>query len=105
MPSLLPEPFGNVVHEGMSRGKAIIGTSHGGHMDMIVDGETGRLVPPGDVDTLTAAMAELIADPLRRESLGRAARERSMLFTAPVAIPTLLDTYEAAIRRAAQNGQ
>ena len=44
-PSIAPEALGNVVHEAMSKGRATIGTRPGGHEDMIVDGETGLLVP------------------------------------------------------------
>lgn len=101
MPSLWPEPFGSVVSEAMSRGKAVIGTRHGGHTDMIIEGETGFLVPPGDANALASAMAELIRDPACRERLGRAARERAELFTAHVAIPMLIRTYDAVIGKAA----
>ena len=59
IPSLWPEPLGSVVYEGMSRGKAVIGTTPGGHTDMIASGETGLLVPAGDVPALTQATAEL----------------------------------------------
>jgi len=37
------------VHEAMSKGKAVIATNLGGPVDMVVHGETGWLVPPGDV--------------------------------------------------------
>jgi glycosyltransferase involved in cell wall biosynthesis len=93
-PSLWPEPFGSVVHEGMSRGKPIIGTDHGGHTDMIVDGENGRLVPPGDVHALTLAMQDLISDPARRDRLGRAARERAERFSAAAVIPQFIRAFE-----------
>src|SRR4029078_7850246 len=66
-PSLWPEPLGAVVFEGMSCGKAVIGTSPGGHAEMIVDGETGVLVAPGDSTALATAMDELIRDPALRE--------------------------------------
>jgi glycosyltransferase involved in cell wall biosynthesis len=95
-PSLLPEPLGSVVYEGMSVGKAMIGTVPGGHADMIEDGVTGRLVPAGDVDALAEAMRELIEDDGARERFGRAAGERASTFTAAVAIPQ----FEALYRRA-----
>ena len=99
MPSLGPEPFGSVVHEGMSRGKPIIGTNHGGHTDMIIDGETGYLVPPGDVDALAAAMTDLIRHPNRCAQFGRAAAKRATLFSAGVVIPQFADAYETIRRR------
>jgi glycosyltransferase involved in cell wall biosynthesis len=93
MPSLLPEPFGTVVCEVMSRGKPVIGTQPGGHTDMIVNEESGLLVPRGDVEALAGAMRRLIADPDLRGRLGRAAAVRSALFTADVAIPRLERLY------------
>ena len=47
-PTRIPEALGNVVHEAMSRGRAVIGTRPGGHEDMIDDGADGLLVPAGD---------------------------------------------------------
>ena len=93
IPSLWPEPLGSVVYEGMSQAKAVIGTTPGGHTDMIMDHETGLLVPIGDVEALTKAIQELLDDPELRERLGRAARERSYMFTAHVAIPHFEQAY------------
>jgi glycosyltransferase involved in cell wall biosynthesis len=99
MPSLLPEPFGTVVCEVMSRGKPVIGTEPGGHTDMIVNGESGLLVPRGDVRALAAAMDLLIADPELRERLGHAARRRGMQFTAEVSLPRIERLYNQLIAR------
>jgi glycosyltransferase involved in cell wall biosynthesis len=82
MPSLWPEPFGSVVHEAMSRGRPVIGTTPGGHTDMIEHGETGLLVAPGDAKGLSAAMQRLIDEPELRDRLGRKARLRAEDFTA-----------------------
>lgn len=92
-PSRLPEPLGTVVHEAMSRGKPVIGTNHGGHPDMIVDGETGFLVSPGDVAELVAAMERLIADAGLRARMGEAARERSQLFDVSLSLPRFAELY------------
>jgi len=97
IPSLWPEPLGSVVYEGLSRGKPVIGTTPGGHTDMIVPGETGLLVPSGDIDALTLAMTSLINQPELRERLGKAARERSRLFTASVAVPQFERFYQQVI--------
>jgi D-inositol-3-phosphate glycosyltransferase len=45
-------------------------------LDLVVDGETGILVPPGDVDALREALERLLADEGLRRRLGDAARER-----------------------------
>jgi glycosyltransferase involved in cell wall biosynthesis len=87
MPSLWPEPFGSVIHEAMSRGRAVIGTTPGGHEDMIEDGRTGLLVPPNDVGALRDAMASLIGDDALRAQMEAAALERAQDFTAAKAIP------------------
>jgi glycosyltransferase involved in cell wall biosynthesis len=47
-PSKWPEPLATVVHEAMSRGRPAIGTTPGGHEDMIDDGKSGFIVPAGD---------------------------------------------------------
>jgi glycosyltransferase involved in cell wall biosynthesis len=97
MPSTLPEPLGTVIFEVMSRGRAVIGTRPGGHADMILDGETGLLVPRGDVDALARAMRRLLQDAGLRERLGAAARERAAQFTADVALPRLEQLYAELI--------
>lgn len=97
IPSLWPEPLGSVVYEGMSRGKAMIGTMPGGHTDMIIDRETGLLVPQGDVEALVVAMQALLNDRELREQLGAAARERAQLFTAEVVVPRFEELYRQLV--------
>jgi glycosyltransferase involved in cell wall biosynthesis len=97
IPSLFAEPLGSVVHEGMSRGKAVIGTRPGGHADMIVDGETGILVPAGDVAALSRAMQQLVDDDALRNRLGDAARVRAAQFSADVVIPQFEEFYHRVI--------
>jgi glycosyltransferase involved in cell wall biosynthesis len=96
-PSLWAEPLGNVVHEGMSRGRAVIGTYPGGHTDMIDPGETGLLVPAGDVDALTQAMQLLIGDAALRERLGAAARGHTEAYTASSVVPRFEELYESVL--------
>lgn len=100
IPSLWPEPLGSVVYEGMSRGKAMIGTTPGGHTDMIIDRETGLLVPQGDVDALANAMRELLENPILCEQLGTAARERAQLFTAQIVVPRFEQLYHQLVNEA-----
>jgi glycosyltransferase involved in cell wall biosynthesis len=92
-PSTWAEPSGNVVHEAMSRGKAVIGTTPGGHAEMVVHEETGLLVPTADVGALAAAMQRLIDDRDLRERLGQAAARRARLFTAEVVLPRFEALY------------
>lgn len=75
----LSESFGRGPVEAMACARPVVGAAVGGMRDTIVDGETGRLVPPGDADALAAAVLELLADPERRRAMGRAGRERALV--------------------------
>lgn len=99
MPSLWPEPFGSVVHEAMSRAKAVIGTEPGGHSDMVIHEKTGLLVPAGDVGALTAAMARLLDEPAFREQLGRHAAEHARSFAEAAVVPRFDDLYRRVAGR------
>ncbi len=71
------EGFGVVCAEAMAHGRPVVATSVGGFLDLVVDGETGVLVPPGDVRALRAALLRLLSDRDLRRRLGTAARERA----------------------------
>jgi glycosyltransferase involved in cell wall biosynthesis len=58
--------------EGMASGLAIVATPVGAVEDIVSDGETGLLVPAGDVDALAAALTRLVTDPALRQRLGAA---------------------------------
>ncbi len=81
-PSTDPEPFGRVAIEAMARGLPVIAASHGGLVEIVVDGETGRLFEPGSAAALADALAELAASPALRQRCGEAGRRRqAALFT------------------------
>jgi glycosyltransferase involved in cell wall biosynthesis len=61
--------------EAMAMGKAVIATSNSSVREVVVDGETGVLVPPGDPAAMRAAIVRLLADPGERARLGRNARD------------------------------
>ena len=63
--------------EAMAHGRPVVASAVGGLRDLVVDGETGLVVPPGDVAALRAALERLLADPELRRRLGAAARERA----------------------------
>jgi glycosyltransferase involved in cell wall biosynthesis len=75
LPSLW-EGMPNVVLEAMAARLAVVGTAVEGTEDLIVPGQTGWLVPPGDAEALTAALLEAAADPARLSNYGQAARDR-----------------------------
>jgi glycosyltransferase involved in cell wall biosynthesis len=97
LPSKAPEALGNVVHEAMSKGKAMIGTKPGGQEDMIEDGVTGLLVPGGDAEALAAAMRRLIADADLRGEIETRALQRSRAFTPEVVMPQIERLYAETI--------
>lgn len=74
--SSLTEAFPRVVLEGMAMKKPVIGSDIGGIPEAIVDGETGYLVPPGDVDELANRLERLSANQELRQDMGTKARER-----------------------------
>lgn len=73
--------------EGMAAGLAVVATPVGAVEDIVSDGETGFLVPPGDVAALKDALARLVAEPDLRRRMGEAGREqhRARLDMAPFA--------------------
>ncbi len=99
VPSIWPEPFGLVALEAAAAGKPVIASRIGGLRDIVVDGETGLLVTPGDSGALRAALARLIADPGLRERMGAAGAERAELFSADAVVPAFEDAYRVAIER------
>ena len=70
------EGFGIAFLEANACGKPVVGARSGGIPDAIRDGETGLLVPPGDVEALADGLVELARDGERRERMGAAGRER-----------------------------
>ncbi len=81
VPSVWPEPFGQVAIEAMAARKPVVASAVGGLPDIIVDGVTGVLVPPGDAQALRLALRELLLDPARRARMGEAGHERARRFT------------------------
>lgn len=76
VPSTWPEPFGLVTVEAMRAGCAVIASAHGAAPELIEDGRTGLLVPPGDAAALAGALARVLGDDDLRARLASAARER-----------------------------
>jgi glycosyltransferase involved in cell wall biosynthesis len=73
-----PEPFGQVVVEGMAAGKPVVATRAGGVTEIIIDEDSGLLVPPGNADALATAICRLLADPALRVRLAERGRQRAV---------------------------
>jgi starch synthase len=72
------EPLGIVNLEAMACGTAVVGSRTGGIPEVVADGETGLLVPPGEPGPLGAALNTLIQDPDRAAAMGQAGRKRAV---------------------------
>jgi glycosyltransferase involved in cell wall biosynthesis len=81
VPSLCEEGFGLAVLEAGVMGKPVVASEIGGLADLVVDGVTGVLVQPGDIDALSGAMTRLLADRDLVAALGQAALTRAMQYT------------------------
>jgi len=74
--SLKPEPFGRTVIEAQAMGRPVVAFHHGGAAETIRDGQTGLLVPPGDIGALAAAIDRaLTLDDGARAALADQARQ------------------------------
>jgi starch synthase len=73
-PSLY-EPLGIVNLEAMACGTAVVASSVGGIPEVVADGQTGLLVPPGDPATLAEALTSLVTDPARAAAMGQLGRQ------------------------------
>jgi glycosyltransferase involved in cell wall biosynthesis len=62
--------------EALAAGRPVVATRVGGVPDVVVDGEDGFLVEPGDVDGLAERLEELAGDPERRRLMGEHGRAR-----------------------------
>ena len=93
------EGLPRTIPQAMAAGLPVIATRVDGAPDAVRDGETGCLVPPADVGALADGMAQLIADPDRSRTLGRAGRARVHDFSAGRMVVELEALYEELVRR------
>jgi glycosyltransferase involved in cell wall biosynthesis len=103
--STIPEPFGQVVIEGMAAGLPVIASNAGGPAEVLRNGVDGLLVEPGDVHQLARTLVELRNDPDRRFALGAKARESALEF-APERVAALVeDLYRRVLPLRAEGGR
>jgi glycosyltransferase involved in cell wall biosynthesis len=72
------EACGRVLLEAMAMAKPVVATASGGTPEIVQDGVTGILVPPGDAGAVAAALENLLRDPGRAGSMGAAGRDRAV---------------------------
>jgi glycosyltransferase involved in cell wall biosynthesis len=97
VPSFCYESFPLVIPEGFSRGVPVIGSALGSLANIVDDGENGLLIPPGDIEALTNAVAT-IAQPDAWPAFSRNALNAfTTRFTSDINYQTLRAIYEAAL--------
>ncbi|MDZ7362529.1 MAG: glycosyltransferase [candidate division KSB1 bacterium] len=90
------EAFGLVLIEAMAMAKAVVSSNCDGVLDIVRDGETGALVPPRNVEALSAAVLALANNPVQRLEMGRRAREHILKF---FALERMLEALESIYKR------
>ena len=91
------EGQGSVLLDAMQCGKPIAATAAGGIPDVVLDGQTGLLAPPGDVAALGEALARLCGDPALRQRLGAAGRSRVREFDVARTAALTLEVYRRVL--------
>jgi glycosyltransferase involved in cell wall biosynthesis len=90
-----------VTLEAMAHGRPVVATAAGGIPDKVLDGVTGRLVPPGEVPALADAIRDVLAQPERRRRMGEDGRAHVLArFAWPVLVERTIAVYEDLLRKA-----
>ncbi|MFQ5669634.1 MAG: glycosyltransferase [Acidobacteriota bacterium] len=99
------EGFGLAVVEAMAAALPVVAARVDGLREVVVDGVTGRLVPPGDSRSLAAALEAMAAHPEEARRMGAAGRQRAFSrFGAPAMAQAVLDVYRLALRGVQEGG-
>jgi glycosyltransferase involved in cell wall biosynthesis len=91
------EGLSNSIMEYMACGLPVICTDSGGNRELVIEGETGLLVPPGDVEAVVRQLRSLRDDPEMAGRMGRAGRKRiATVFTVDALVSGTVAAYELA---------
>ena len=98
MPSILPDACPTVTMEAMAMGRPVVASRIGGLPDIVVDGETGLLVAPGDWCALRQAIQRLLDNPELRRRMGAMAKQRVVEFQARTVVPRIEQVYQEVLQ-------
>lgn len=96
-PSLHGESFGVVLLEAMAAGTAVVASALDGYGNVATDGVNARLVTPGDVAALGAALGQVLADGVMRRHLVDGGRRRAQQFSMTALATAYLERYERLV--------
>jgi glycosyltransferase involved in cell wall biosynthesis len=100
-----PEPFGNVLVEGMARGVAAVGVNSGGPGEYLDDRHTGMLARSGEPDAIADALEPLLVSPSLRSSVAQAGHELFMReFTEAAMRKRFFDHLESVAQNGSKSG-
>ena len=105
VPSIVGDACPTVVLEAMAAGRPVVGAASGGIPELVAEGSTGLLVPPGDAASLAGAMASLLASPAETSEMGRRGLERVHSFTASAVTEQLEGLYLDLVRNDETRGE
>ncbi|GAB6061509.1 glycosyltransferase family 4 protein [Deferrisoma palaeochoriense] len=92
------EGFGRVAAEAMACGVPVVASRVAGLSEVVADGETGLLVPPGDPAALAKALVNLLRNPAEAAALGRAGRARAeRLFSLEAHVRAMEEVFREAL--------
>ncbi|MCE3232892.1 MAG: cotSA [Rickettsiaceae bacterium] len=99
--SMRPEAFGRVAVEAQAMERLIVATNHGGACETIIDGKTGYLVEPGNVDQLTDILDKLlkISDAKRKTITSAAKKHIKSNFSLATMTKKTIDVYNSILGR------
>lgn len=98
--SSLTEGLGSSILEAMACERPVVGTRTGGIPEIVDEGRTGALVPPGDEHALATAVVELLRNPERGREMGAAGRQRVVSeFSVDVLVERTARVYESRLAR------
>ena len=96
LPSL-SEGISNTILEAMASRLPVLATARGGNVELVEEGQNGRLFEPGDVPALTRLLAEYLDDPARRRAHADTARRRALeRFSLDAMVASYQAVYEAS---------
>lgn len=96
--SSLNEGMGKTIVEAMAAGLPVVGTDVGGISEIVVEGETGFIVPPGNAEAIAERIEKLYLDKGLRSSMGERGRERAALYDTHSMVRKVESLYEEVLK-------